>query len=78
MTGVAITGFCAFLNLYATQPLLPSLKDFFGASTSDVSLTVSSTSLGVALAAPIIGVFADRLGRKRVIVPAMALIAIPT
>ncbi|MBS1992397.1 MAG: MFS transporter [Cyanobacteria bacterium SZAS LIN-3] len=78
MAGVAITGFCAFLNLYATQPLLPSLKDFFSASTSDVSLTVSSTSLGVALAAPIIGVFADRLGRKRVIVPAMALIAIPT
>jgi len=78
MAGVAITGFCAFLNLYATQPLLPSLKDFFNASTGDVSLTVSSTSLGVALAAPFIGIFADRLGRKRVIVPAMAIIALPT
>lgn len=78
LAGVAITGFCAFLNLYATQPLLPSLKTFFGASTADVSMTVSATSLGVALAAPFIGVFADRLGRKRVIVPAMVLIAIPT
>jgi predicted MFS family arabinose efflux permease len=78
LAGVGITGFCAFLNLYATQPLLPSLKTFFAASTADVSMTVSATSLGVALAAPFIGIFADRLGRKRVIVPAMALIAIPT
>jgi len=78
LAGVAITGFCAFLNLYATQPLLPSLQTFFGASMGDVSMTVSATSLGVALAAPFIGIFADRLGRKRVIVPAMALIAIPT
>src|SRR5580698_918831 len=64
LAGVAITGFCAFLNLYATQPLLPSLQTFFGASTGEVSMTVSATSLGVALAAPFIGVFADRWGRK--------------
>jgi YNFM family putative membrane transporter len=78
LAGIAITGFCAFLNLYATQPLLPSLQTFFGASQAEVSMTVSATSLGVALAAPLIGIFADRLGRKRVIVPAMVLIALPT
>jgi YNFM family putative membrane transporter len=78
LAAVGITGFCAFLNLYATQPLLPSLMHHFHASAADVSMTVSSTSLGVALAAPFTGIFADSVGRKRVIVPAMLLIAIPT
>ncbi|MBU6455089.1 MAG: MFS transporter [Cyanobacteria bacterium REEB67] len=78
LAAVGITGFCAFINLYATQPLLPSLMKHFSASAGDVSMTVSATSLGVALAAPFTGIIADSIGRKRVIVPAMLLIALPT
>ena len=65
---VAFAGACAFLSLYATQPLLPTLERLFRAGKTAVSLTVTASTLGVALAAPLIGLLADRFGRKRVIV----------
>lgn len=70
---VGLVGFCAFLGLYATQPLLPMLETAFGASKVAVSLTVSASTLGVALAAPWVGILADLRGRKKVIVPAVWL-----
>src|SRR4051812_49429765 len=50
---VTLTGFCVFLNVYATQTLLPLFTKLFGASKFEVSLTVSSTTIGIALAAPL-------------------------
>jgi predicted MFS family arabinose efflux permease len=73
-----IMGFATFLNLYTTQPLLPEFRQAFGASELLVSLTVSAPVLAVALAAPILGVLADALGRKRVIVTALLGLAVPT
>jgi MFS transporter, YNFM family, putative membrane transport protein len=75
--GIAVAGCCAFLNLYTTQPLLPMLVDSFHTSKWAVSLTVSAPSLAVALSAPFIGVLADRIGRKRIIIPAIFLLIIP-
>jgi MFS transporter, YNFM family, putative membrane transport protein len=65
---VVLAGFAAFLDLYATQPLLPLLARTFGASTFDVGLTVTAPTIAVALAAPGIGRLADRLGLRHVIV----------
>ncbi len=73
-----VAGFATFLNLYATQPLLPEFRQLFGASELMVSLTVSGPVLAVALTAPLLGILADALGRKRVIVTAMLGLAIPT
>jgi YNFM family putative membrane transporter len=75
---VGVSGMCAFLDLYATQPLLPTLEHQFNVSKAGASLTVSVSTAAVALAAPLVGLAADRLGRKRVIVPAMFVLAIPT
>lgn len=75
---VTFAGFCAFLGLYATQPLLPMLEQLFHASKAAVSLTLTSSTLGVALAAPLVGSVADRLGRKRVIVASASLLALAT
>jgi MFS transporter, YNFM family, putative membrane transport protein len=72
---VVLAGYCAFLQLYATQPLLPLLARVFHASEVAVSLTVTVPTLGVALAAPLVGVLADRLGRRRVIVWSAFLLA---
>ena len=66
--GVVVAGFCSFLLIYATQPLLPMLTDIFQASKIAVSMTVTVAALGVALAAPMAGILADRVGRKRLIV----------
>ena len=71
-------GFATFLNLYATQPLLPQFRKLFHASELLVSLTVSAPVLAVALAGPFLGALADGLGRKRVIVVCMLALAIPT
>jgi MFS family permease len=73
-----LAGFCAFLNLFVTQPIEPYLEGVFRASKAHVSLTVTASTIGVALAAPLAGVIADRLGRKRVIVWSAALLGLTT
>ncbi len=75
---VALAGFCAFLDLYATQALLPLLAHEFGAGPRDVSLTVSAITAAIALIAPFTGAVADVLGRKRVITTAMFVLVLPT
>jgi MFS transporter, YNFM family, putative membrane transport protein len=78
LLAVALAGFSAFLHLYATQSLLPLLTQVFHVSKVEASLTVSATTIGVALAAPITGLLADRLGRKHIIVVAALGLAAPT
>ena len=74
---IVLAGFCAFLTIYAPQPLLPSLAREFHVSAAAIALVMAATTAGVALAAPFIGMLSDRIGRKRVIVPAALLLAIP-
>ncbi len=73
---VGLVGFCAFLSLYSTQPLLPLFHRVFNASKLAVSLTVSAATLAVALAAPFVGMIADMRGRKKVIIPAIYLLGV--
>ena len=75
---VVLAGFTAFLDLYATQPLLPLLMRVFDASHFAVSITVTASTLAVAVAAPIIGRIADLAGRKRVIVLSALMLAVAT
>ena len=78
VVGVFVCGLVAFLALYATQPLLPLLETLFHASKSAVGWTVSASTLGVAIAAPLLGTFTERLNRKRVILVSILLLAVPT
>jgi MFS family permease len=75
---VMLAGFAAFLDLYATQPLLPFLARTFHASNFDVSLTVTAPTVAVAIAAPFVGRLADRLGLRHVIVGSAFGLAIAT
>ncbi len=78
IVAVMIAGACTFLNVYCTQPLLPFFQKIFHASEVAVSLTVGATTLAVALAAPFTGMVAETIGRKKVIVPALFAMAVPT
>jgi YNFM family putative membrane transporter len=75
---IFLSGALAFLNLYSTQPVLPLLRQVFHASQAQVGLTVSGGTLGVAISAMLLGVFAERLPRKPVIVAAALLLSVPT
>jgi YNFM family putative membrane transporter len=74
---ITLTGFCVFLNVYATQTLLPLFTKIFAASKFQVSLTVSATTIGIALAAPLVGLLAERIGRKQTMAGSVALLTIP-
>ncbi|HYC17002.1 MAG TPA: MFS transporter [Pseudolabrys sp.] len=73
-----IAGYCAFINLYSPQSILPLLSKEFGAGAAEVSTIITVSTLAVALTAPFTGTVADVLGRKRVIVVAMFVLVIPT
>ncbi|MGB8930899.1 MAG: MFS transporter, partial [Anaeromyxobacteraceae bacterium] len=75
--GVGVAGFSAFLGVYATQPLLPTLEREFGVGKAAAGLTVSATTIAVALASPFAGYVAGRFGHRRVIVAALFCLAAP-
>ncbi len=74
-TAVFLLGLSALLTIYATQPLLPALAADLGVSATAAAWTVSATALGVAVAAPFAGAVSDRLGRRRVMLTAIAVLA---
>ena len=76
--GVFVIGVAAFIQLWAIQALLPTLAVYFHESEARVSLTISATTLAVTLMAPFIGVVADVVGRRRIIVAALFLLVAPT
>jgi predicted MFS family arabinose efflux permease len=75
---VATSGFCAFVNLYTPQALLPELSREFGVSASDISWLMTAGTGAIALTAPFTGVLADIVGRKRLITAAMFAVVAPT
>ena len=74
---VATAGFCAFLNLYSPQALLPVLAQEFGVGAAEISSIMTASALAIALTAPFTGAIADVLGRKRVIAAAMFAVVAP-
>jgi len=78
VAAVCLCGIFAFLNLYVTQPMLPMFEHLFHASKSMVGLTVSASTLGIALSAPFLVALAERLSRKQVIVFALLALTVPT
>jgi YNFM family putative membrane transporter len=75
---VGLAGYCAFVNLYSPQSILPLLSQEFGAGAAEISTIITVSTLAVALTAPFTGAVADVLGRKRVIVAAMFVLVVPT
>jgi YNFM family putative membrane transporter len=75
---VFLAGYCTFINLYSPQAILPLLSQEFGVGAAEISAIMTAGMLAVALIAPFTGTVADVLGRKRVIVIAMLVLAVPT
>jgi MFS family permease len=65
---VMLMAACAFLTLYATQPISPLLAIVFQVNKAAVGLTVFASTRAVALAAPFMRSIADRFGRGKIII----------
>jgi predicted MFS family arabinose efflux permease len=74
---VAFAATGAFLHLYAPQAVLPLMAQEFAVGAADASMIITAGTLAVAATAPFTGALSDVLGRKRVIVAAMALLLVP-
>jgi len=74
---VATTGFCAFLNLYSPQALLPELARELGVGAAEMSTVMTAGTAAIVLTAPFTGALADVIGRKRVITAAMLAVVLP-
>jgi predicted MFS family arabinose efflux permease len=74
---IAFSAAGAFLHLYAPQAVLPLMAREFDVGAAEASMIITAGTLAVAATAPFTGAMSDVLGRKRVIVTAMALLLIP-
>src|ERR1700760_927348 len=74
---VAFAAIGAFLHLYAPQSVLPMMAREYGVGAADASLIITAGPLAFAVPAPFTGALSDVLGRRRVIIIAMALLIIP-
>jgi len=66
----------AVMGVSSIAPAFPKIMNELNLSTLDVGLLISFFTVPGVLFAPIIGILADRLGRKKVLVPALMLFGI--
>jgi MFS transporter, YNFM family, putative membrane transport protein len=74
-----LVGSCGmFASMYSTQAILPELGRTFDVRPARAGLTVSAVALAIALGVWIWGPLSDRLGRRRTMITASALLVVPT
>ncbi|MDE1160772.1 MAG: MFS transporter [Acidobacteriaceae bacterium] len=78
LLAVFLCGSVAFLNLYCTQPMLPMLAHVFSVTETQVGVTVSAATIGVAISSFLLALFGERLPRKKAIVISMVALAVLT
>jgi YNFM family putative membrane transporter len=79
---VALAGFLLgatgmFATMYSTQAILPELGSSFGIGPARAGLTVSVLIFSIAIGAWLWGPLSDRIGRRRALITASALLVLP-
>ena len=67
LVAVSAAGIAAFLNVYAPQPLLPTLVNELGVDAAAAGFVVSAGTLSMAVASPLAGVVVARASRRSVL-----------
>lgn len=78
LTVVALTAFLTLVDLFATQAILPSLKQAYGASSAEIGFAVNACTIGMAVAGIAMAVFSSRIDRRFGVLLSLALLAVPT
>ncbi|MEZ5668950.1 MAG: MFS transporter [Alphaproteobacteria bacterium] len=75
---IGLTAFLTFVDLFATQAILPSLVDHYRVSPAAMGFAVNACTIGMALAGLLIAFVGRRINRRRGIWISLALLSIPT
>ena len=67
------TAVLAPLDVVLVGPALPAVADAFGLTSSRAGLVITAYAVPGLVAAPLLGLLADRVGRRRTLVPALVL-----
>lgn len=66
----------AILGVASIAPALPEIRDAFGISDQTVGLLITFFTLPGVILTPVLGILADRYGRKKILVPSLLLFGI--
>ena len=66
----------AVLGVSSITPVFPLVRDVFGISAQQVGLLITMFTFPGVILSPVLGVLADRFGRKRILAPSLFLFAL--
>src|SRR5215475_7445820 len=75
---IALTAFLTVVDLFATQAILPSLVRHYGVTPGAMGFAVNACTMGMAVAGLAVAYFSRHIDRRRGILIALVLLAIPT
>ena len=64
------------LGVMTINPILPTVAQSFNITPEQIGLIMTAFLLPIAIGTPIVGVLADRIGRKQILVPSLLLFAV--
>jgi predicted MFS family arabinose efflux permease len=75
---IAVMAFLTVVDLFATQAILPALRERYGVSPAAMSVAVNASTIGMAIAGAVVALLGSHLGRRAGIVASLALLTLPT
>lgn len=66
----------AVMGVTSITPLLPVIRGMFGLTPGQVGLVITSFTLPGVFLSPVLGVLADRFGRKNIIIPSLLVFTV--
>src|SRR5579871_6815818 len=61
---IGLTAFLTVVDLFATQAILPSLTRHYGVTPAAMGFAVNASTMGMATAGLIVGLFSPRIDRR--------------
>jgi MFS transporter, YNFM family, putative membrane transport protein len=75
---IALTAFLTVVDLFATQAILPALVRHYGVTPGQMGFAVNACTMGMAIAGLGVAYFSQHIDRRRGILVALIVLAVPT
>ena len=75
---IGLTAFLTVVDLFATQAILPALKQAYGVTPAAMGFAVNASTIGMAAGGLAVALFGRTLDRRRGILVSLTLLSIPT